>query len=149
MMTLDEFIASNPDPRELKRALAVKMRLEGMKHKQIQPILGVVSSFISHWEKCYREQGVPGLRLAYQGSRGYLSKTQRAAVVDWIQEKSQRGLWEVIDYIEQEYDVLYRSFDSYYALLKQAGMSWQKGQKKIPNKTNLWFMNAPSKSVIG
>ena len=35
-MTLDDFIASNPDPRELKRALAVKMRLEGMKHKQIQ-----------------------------------------------------------------------------------------------------------------
>ena len=129
-MTLEEFIASNPDARELKRALAVKMRLEGMKHKQIQPVLGVVSSFISHWEKRYQEDGVAGLRLAHKGSCGYLSQSQRAAVIHWIQEKSQRSLWEVIEYIEQEYDVLYRSLESYYALLRQAGMSWHQGQKK-------------------
>jgi hypothetical protein len=29
-MTLEEFIASNPDPRELKRALTVQMRLQEM-----------------------------------------------------------------------------------------------------------------------
>ena len=45
MMTLEELIASDPEPRELKRALAVKMRLQGMKHHQIQPVLGVHSSY--------------------------------------------------------------------------------------------------------
>ena len=40
-MTLEELIASQPDPRELKRALAVKMRIHGMKHREIQEVLGV------------------------------------------------------------------------------------------------------------
>ena len=38
-MTLEKLIASNPDPRELKRVLAVKMRLQGMKHREIQEVL--------------------------------------------------------------------------------------------------------------
>ncbi len=59
-MTLDEFISNNPDPRELKRALAVKMRLSGYTHRKIQEILNVVSSFISKWERRYKEQGVEG-----------------------------------------------------------------------------------------
>ena len=148
-MTLDEFIASNPDPRELKRALAVKMRLQGMKHKQIQPVLGVASSYISRWEKCYRADGVPGLRLAHKGSTGYLNESQRAAVVSWIGQKSQRTLWELIDYIEQEYQVLYRSLESYYALLKAAGMSWHKGQKKAPSTMSLWCKSAPKRLMTG
>ena len=86
-MTLDEFITSNPDPRELKRALAVKMRLEGMKHKEMQPILGVASIYISRWEACYQEQGVNELLLAHKGSKGYLSKEQRESVLEWIQQK--------------------------------------------------------------
>ena len=72
-MTLEELIASNPDPRELKRALAVKMRIQGHKHREIQPVLGVHSSYISRWESRYQEQGVAGLRLKYRGSEGYLS----------------------------------------------------------------------------
>ena len=54
-MDLEEFIASNPDPRELKRAIVVKMRIEGLKHREIGTILGVQSSYISPWEKRYRE----------------------------------------------------------------------------------------------
>lgn len=148
-MTIDEFIASNPDPRELKRALAVKMRLQGMKHKQIQPVLGVASSYISRWQNCYQSDGVSGLRLAHKGSPGYLSKSQRAAVVSWIGQKSQRTRWELIDYIEQEYQVLYRSLESYYTLFKAAGMSWHKGQKKAPNTMRLWCKSAPQQSTTG
>lgn len=46
-MTLEEFIASNRDPRELKRAIAVKMRIQGLKHREIQAVLGVQSSYIA------------------------------------------------------------------------------------------------------
>ena len=144
-MTLDEFITSNPDPRELKRALAVKMRLEGMKHKEIQPILGVASSYISRWQACYQEQGVNGLLLAHKGSKGYLSKEQRESVLEWIQQQPQRPLSEVIEYIEQQYQVIYRSLESYYALLKAAGMSWHKGEKKVPSMMSLWCKNAPKR----
>ena len=34
-MTLEELIASNLDPRELKRALAIKIRIQGHKHRLI------------------------------------------------------------------------------------------------------------------
>ena len=137
-MTLDEFIASNPEPRELKRALAVKMRSEQMKHRQIQPVLGVSSNYISRWEQRYREQGVDGLKLAHKGSQGYLSEDQRQAVIAWIAQENQRNLWDVIEQIESSYGVRYRSLQSYYDLLKSAGMSWHQGQKKAPNTMNLW-----------
>ena len=41
--SLSAFIASNPDARELKRALAVQMTLLGLKQGAIQAILGVQS----------------------------------------------------------------------------------------------------------
>lgn len=135
-MTLEELIASQPDPRELKRALVVKMRIQGMKHREIQAILGVHSSYISRWSKNYQEQGVEGIRLRHKGSIGYLNSAERIAVIDWIQQKTQRSLWEVIEHIEQKYRVVYRSMQSYYDLLKSAGMSWQKGRKKVLDMMN-------------
>jgi transposase len=120
MMTLEEMIASNPEPRELKRALAVKMRLEGMKHHQIQPVLGVHSSYISRWESRYRQEGVAGLRSKYQGSKGYLTQAERQEVTVWIEQENQRTLWELIDHLEKHYGVVYSSLQSYDDLLKQA-----------------------------
>lgn len=137
-MTLEELIASNPDPRELKRALAVKMRLQGMKHREIQEVLAVHSSYISRWERKYREGGLEKIRLGYRGSKGYLDEKKRVAVIKWIEQKSERNLWEVIDHLEKKYGVIYRSMQSYYQLLKSAGMSWQKGRKKVPAMTHLW-----------
>ncbi|MEG3991461.1 IS630 family transposase, partial [Microcoleus sp. S28C3] len=46
---LTEFIQSNPDPRELKRAITVSMQLKGYKHREIQESLSVSSGFISKW----------------------------------------------------------------------------------------------------
>jgi transposase len=141
MMTLEELIASDPEPRELKRALAVKMRLQGMKHHQIQPVLGVHSSYISRWESRYKQEGVAGLRSKYKGSKGYLTQTQRQEVTDWIQQENQRTLWELIDYLEKHYEVVYGSLQSYYELLKQAEMSWHRGKKKVLDTTTKWCKN--------
>ena len=137
-MTLEELITCNPDPRELKRALVVKMRIQGMKHREVQEILSVHSSYISRWEKRYQTEGVEGIRLRYQGSKGYLSPEEKIAVINWIQEKAERALWEVIDHIEQHYGIVYRSIQSYYDLLSKAEMSWQKGKKKVHGTMNLW-----------
>ena len=41
LLELENFIASNPDPRELKRALAVRILIEGISRENIQNILGV------------------------------------------------------------------------------------------------------------
>jgi putative transposase len=47
MKELNALIESNPDPRELKRAIAVRMNLRGYKHREIIKILQVSSGFIS------------------------------------------------------------------------------------------------------
>ena len=43
LLELENFIASNPDPRELKRAISVRMLIEGIDRERIQEILGVSS----------------------------------------------------------------------------------------------------------
>ena len=50
---LTEFIQSNPEPRELKRAITVSMQLQGYKQREIQEILSVSSSFISKWTQIF------------------------------------------------------------------------------------------------
>ena len=112
-----------------------------MKHREIQEILGVHSSYISRWSKSYRKQGIEGILLKHKGSSGYLNQKEPMAVKNWIQEKKQRSLWDVIEHIEQNYKVIYRSMQSYYDLLKGAGMSWHKGRKKVPGMMNLWYSN--------
>ncbi len=96
-----------------------------------------------------------GIRLKYRGSIGYLSPKQRLTVIEWIGQKTQRTLWEVIEQIENSYDVVYCSLQSYYELLFSAGMSWHQGVKsgcdparvsrarerapsKVPDMMNLW-----------
>lgn len=138
-MNLEQMILSAADIRELKRALSVQMRLQGMKHREISSVLGVRSSYISKWEKRYSEQGVEGLKLAYKGSQGYLTSLERENVKKWIGEKPQRTLLEIVDYIEKEYKVTYSSLESYYTLLREAGMSWHQGKKKVKGMMNLWF----------
>jgi putative transposase len=81
---LAQFIASNPDARELKRAIAVRMYLSGLKHREIQSILSVSSGFISKWTQLYELGGIPSLKLGHHGSIGYLDQAQRASVITWI-----------------------------------------------------------------
>lgn len=134
-MTLEEFIDNNPDPRELKRALAVKMRRSGYTHGEIQEILNVVSSFISKWEQRYLEQGVKGLKLGYSGRESYLSSQERKQVIQWLKQKGEWNKDELIEHLQKQYQVSYSSLQSYYQLFSDAGISWHKGVKKTPSKT--------------
>jgi putative transposase len=127
---LNEFIQSNPDPRELKRAVAVQMFVQNYKHREIQAILGVSSGFISKWTRLYEQFGVSGLRLGYQGSVGYLEPEQRQAVITWLQTKNYWNLAELQGHIQDEYDVVFGSKQSYYTLFEQAGISWKKTRQK-------------------
>ncbi|MCH2048695.1 MAG: helix-turn-helix domain-containing protein [Trichodesmium sp. ALOHA_ZT_67] len=135
-MLIEDFIATNPDPRELKRALVVKMRFEGFKHREIQTILGVESSYISRWEKRYREEGLTGIKLKYKGSAGYLNKEQREAVMNWLKQKTRINISELIDHVEQYYGVVYRSCQSYYNLFKNAGVSWRQKNRSPKYKSD-------------
>jgi putative transposase len=108
------------------------MFLKGFKHWEIGESLGVSSGFISKWTQRYKESGVPGLQLGYPGSNGYLEPEQRQAVIDWLKRKNYWHLTELQQHIEQEYEVVFNSKQSYYTLFEQAGISWKKTQKCNP-----------------
>ena len=131
---LNQFIQTNPDPRELKRALAVQMVLKGYKHRQIQEILAVSSGFISKWTNKYRQSGVKSLQLGYIGSVGYLDSQQRQEIIEWLEKKTYCHLPEVQIYIEHHYNVRFCSKQSYYNLLSEAKISWKKTQKTNPKE---------------
>lgn len=130
--SLAAFIASNPDARELKRALAVQMTLSGFKQGSIQQLLGVQSSFISTWKKRYLSEGVECLRLGYHGSQPYLSADQRALIKAWLSTQSQPSVASVAAYIQTQFGVVFRSSQSYYKLLSEAGYRWKKTQAWQP-----------------
>ena len=137
---LKEFIQSNPDPREMKRAVAVQMFLEGYKHRDIQEILGVSSGFISKWTQLHQQLGVSGLKLGYSGSVSYLTPEQRQAVINWLQTKNYWNLAELQGYVQDQYDVVFDSKQSYYTLFEQAGISAEIRPRSVTlKKTQPWF----------
>jgi putative transposase len=85
---LSNFIDSNPDARELKRAMSVMMWMEGMPCSKIQKILNVSATFISQCKMKFIENGVEELKLKYQGSKAYLSQAQRREIINYLDTKS-------------------------------------------------------------
>ncbi len=77
MDTLEQFIQSNPNPRELKRALAVQMSQRGYSYREIRDVLQVSVGFISNCNQRYTAKGVAGLQLNYWGTQGYLKAEQK------------------------------------------------------------------------
>ena len=131
---LIEFIQRNPDPRELKRALAVQMVMQNYKHSTIGNVLGVSVGFVNKWKYIFVEQGVRGLRLKYKGSKSYLNSEQKQNILTWLQQKNYWHLSELKEYVEDNFNVVFESNQSYYDLFKQANISWKKTQKKNPKK---------------
>jgi putative transposase len=132
MEELLNFIDTARDARELKRALAVKLTLEGYVHAEIIKILNITSGFISKWKQAFEAYGVDGILLGYRGSTGYLYKEQRQFVIEWLQQKDHWLVEELSTHLYQQYEVEFKSRQSYYDLFTQAGLSWKKTQKRNP-----------------
>lgn len=134
LQELDEWIKSTRDSRELKRALAVKLALQGWAYRAISKILNVSKSFVSQWKKCFFESGIEGLKLSDKGAKSYLTAEQKQEVIRWLKEQEYWDLSELECYLAEQYDVVFQSPTSYYELLKEARISWQKAQKKNPRQ---------------
>lgn len=133
MEELQECIRTTRDVRELKRALAVQNTVAGRPRAAVAAELGCSVAFVDKWRWIYDRQGVAGLRLGYKGSTGYLTPHQHEEIRAWIQGQS---TWDVLTleaHIAQRYGVRYKSRKSYYALLKEAQMSWKKSQDDHPD----------------
>lgn len=128
--SLNDFIDSTQEVRELKRALAVKMHQENKSQKEIAQTLNVSADYVSKWCGLYQQKGVAALPLGYKGSVGYLTPEQKEAVLTWLRARS---AWQLSD-LQQHYGVTYRSQQSYYALLHAAGLSWKKSSASNPQQ---------------
>jgi putative transposase len=131
---LTEFVSGNPEPRELKRALAVKMALGNQPYAQIMKLLGINKSCITYWKQRFVAQGLEGIKLGYQGSKSYLTEQQRVEVISWLRTKDSWDFQELVTYIDVHYEVVYASRQSYYALFSEANISWKKSQKINPKR---------------
>lgn len=114
MESLNEFIQNNPDPRELKRALAVKMVEQNYNYAQISELLGVSLGFIRNYRQQFLNHGIEGLRLKYQGSKGYLSSQQKQDLIDWLQ---QQDYWQLSELRASDRSRVWRSFCQFTKLL--------------------------------
>jgi putative transposase len=133
---LSDFIDSNPEPREQKRAIAIMMWIEGLPCSKIQKILNVSAAFISQCKAKFIKNGVKGLRLKHQGSKAYLNQSKRTEIIKYLKAQEFLSLQELREYIEDKYDVRFKSNQSYYQLFDEAEISWKKTQKKNPKKND-------------
>lgn len=129
---LESFINSNPDARELKRGLAVKMAIQEHPYEKISQLLGVSSFFITAWKKNFKANGIDGIRLGYKGSKKYLTEEQLSEITKWLSSAEYWHLDELINYLDNQYGIVYKSKQSYYALFKLANISWKRSQKVNP-----------------
>ncbi len=126
METLDDIINDATDPRETKRALTVKMLQTGLSPQAITNLLNVSEQYVSKWKIRYEKDGIAGLRLAYRGKTPYLTPAQQHQVVEWISTHDTITIEALRDYIEDQYEVIYASKQSYYDLLAEGGMSYHR-----------------------
>src|SRR6476469_5366293 len=84
---LIKFINSNGDSREMKRALAVKLALQG---------------YVNKWKKRFITQGIPGLRLGYKGAKTKLTREEEESTIQWLSCQEYWDISELEIYLIEE-----------------------------------------------
>jgi putative transposase len=134
MSDLIQFIGKSKSKQGITRALAVKMYLEGNTLKETADNLSVSYQFVGKWKNQYLKHGVQALKLGYRGSKSYLSQKEKQTVIHWLQPQQCCTLEALQHYIIQDYDIRFKSLQSYYQLFKEADMSFKKTQKVNPKR---------------
>lgn len=138
MKELAEFIQSNPDPRELKRALAVQMVVQKYTYFAIRDILHVSVGYISKWKQVFDQQRVGGLVLQHQGSVGYLNAKQRQAALNWLQEKNYWNLSELHQHLEEVYEVVFAPSRAITSCSPPLALAGKRLRSAIRKQTENW-----------
>ena len=75
------------------------MALQGETYSQIKKLLGMHPSGITNWKTRFLAQGLDGIKLGYQGSKGYLTTESRAEVINWLKENNYWNIDELVSYL--------------------------------------------------
>jgi putative transposase len=111
------------------------MAHEGIAYDTIATMLQVSKPFISKWKRISAEDGVVGLRMGYHGAISYLTSDQREQTIAWLRDQESWSVPALQSYLQETFQVVYQSLQSYYDLLHAAGLSWKKTQATNPKKT--------------
>ena len=103
--------------------------------------------FIAKWKKEFISAGIEGIILKYKGSRPYLNAEEKQELIQWIINQSHWDIWELETYVLETYEVVFKSRQSYYRLLKEARISWQKAEQVNPKKAPEEVKKRMKKSV--
>jgi transposase len=131
---LTAFLAEKRDSREYRRALAVKLTLQGYLYEAISDMLDVTPGFVSQAKQAYEAQGTAGLMLKYQGTQPYLSASERQAVIEWLKNEQDWSVERLHAHIQATYGVVFQSRQSYYQLLADAGITYKQAQRANPKR---------------
>ena len=131
---LNDFIFKSKDVRECKRAEAVKLRLLGISYQEIANKLGVSIGFIAKFQRQYTARGLNGIKLQYKGSKGYLTPTQKTEIFHWINCPKNCELSVLKRHLQDKYDVVFKSKESYYQILRESQIYWRQGKKNKKHK---------------
>jgi putative transposase len=89
---------------------------------------------VSKWEIIYENEGAGALKVNYQGGTGFLTEVQHIQIMVHLKNQSHCSVEELRDYIERQFGIVYQSKQSYYDLLKEAGLSWHQTQAVNPKR---------------
>jgi putative transposase len=113
------------------------MWVEGVPCSKIKKILTVSAAFISQCKAKFIKNGVKGLRLNHQGSKAYLNQSKRTEIIKYLNAQEFSILLELRKYIEDKYDVRFKSNQSDYQLFDEPEISWEKITKIIKKNDQL------------
>ena len=97
-------------------------------------LLDVSDSFVSKWKIIYENEGASALKVNYQGGTGFLTEVQHIQIMVHLKNQPHCSVEELRDYIERQFGIVYQSKQSYYDLLKEAGLSWHQTQAVNPKR---------------
>ena len=136
-----------------KKLLAVRLYGTGHATTSILDLVGCSRTSLMEWVQWYQLNGLDGLKDQRQGGNHCkLTKEAKAAIEGDIHQYSPRQLlgnecatssgahWTVADLkllIYQKYEVIYKSPASYWALLTECGLSYQRTEKIFKSKSAL------------
>lgn len=103
-----------------KRILAVKLVFEGYSYRAIKEMLSVSCAFITKWKKRFADGGIQALKSSHKGSEGYLTAQEKEAVIAWVIAQNVRDISELKKYLVRNYNLVFKSRESYYKILRQA-----------------------------
>ena len=58
--------------------------------------------------------------------QGYLKAVEKEQIIEWMRAQSYLRLSDLQEYLKKQYDVVFDILQSYYNLLKEAGITWKK-----------------------